>query len=45
MSAKTTPFPTVAKLATECGATWPSFQAAVDATGKAEALLLQALKD
>lgn len=45
MSAATAPFLTVAKLAAECGATWPSYQAAVDATRTAESILLQALKD
>lgn len=45
MPASSSPFPTIAKLAAECGAVWPSYQAAVDATRTAESILLQALKD
>jgi hypothetical protein len=39
------PFPTIAKLAAECGASWKSFEVVAKATRKAEAILIQALKD
>ena len=45
MPADKYPFLTVMKLATECGASWPSYEIAAEATQKAEETLIQSLKD
>lgn len=45
MSFLKTPFPTVAKLAAECGEDWPQYDLAAAETGKAESVLIQALRE
>ena len=45
MISGTSPFPTVAKLAAECGEAWPAYDVAAEATRAAEVVLIQALRD
>ncbi len=45
MISGTDPFPTIAKLAAECGETWSAYGSAAAATSHAEAVLIQALRD
>ncbi len=44
MTAELNPFPTVAKLANECGEEWPRFSRAVQETGRAEEIFREAIR-
>jgi hypothetical protein len=45
MTTGTSPFPTIAKLAAECGEGWPAYELAAEATRAAEVVLIHALQE